>query len=258
MVDAHEMKNGSVQVVDMHLFFYGIPAEFVGGAVDHAAFHAAPGEPHREAVRVMIAAVALLRDRAAAELAAPEHERVVEQPAGPKVLKQGRDRAVHRFARRGQFGPDARVMIPADRAEQLDEAHAALRQPPGQETLLAEVLSRLLVEAVKLFHRSWLGVDVECLRSLHLHPERQLERLNACVESSVVLAVVPVQLIESLDEIELPPLLARGDLPVSEVGNRLLEIVDPRALVRRWQETRAPLSGIAAVGADDHESGPVL
>src|SRR5262245_48893696 len=77
VVDAHEMKYGSVQVVDMHLFFDRIPAEVVGGAVDRAASYSAAREPHGETIRVVVPAIAFLRNQAAAELAAPQNQGVV-------------------------------------------------------------------------------------------------------------------------------------------------------------------------------------
>ena len=60
--------------------FDGVVAQFVGGAVADAALDAAAGDPHREALDVVIAAVAL-GHRRAAELAAPDHQRVVEHAA---------------------------------------------------------------------------------------------------------------------------------------------------------------------------------
>ena len=58
----------------------------VGLAEGHAGLDAAAGQPHGEAARMMVAAVVVGRQLAlavdrAAELAAPHHQRVVEQPA---------------------------------------------------------------------------------------------------------------------------------------------------------------------------------
>ena len=55
-------------------------AELVGGAVGHAPLDAAAGHPEREAEDVVVAAGPLAHRRAA-ELAAPEDQRVVEHPA---------------------------------------------------------------------------------------------------------------------------------------------------------------------------------
>ena len=60
---------------------------------------AAAGQPHGEAVGVVVAAVRPLGGRRAAELAAPDHQRVVEQAARLQVVQQAGDRLVGRQAR---------------------------------------------------------------------------------------------------------------------------------------------------------------
>ena len=70
-----------MQVVDVDFVVEGVPAEFVGGPVDASAAHAAAGHPHGEAERVVLPAVVALGGRGAAELAAPENQRVFEQSA---------------------------------------------------------------------------------------------------------------------------------------------------------------------------------
>ena len=76
-----------MEVVDVDRVLDGLEAELVGGAVDVAALDAAAGQPHGEAVVVVVAAVHLagvgagrgqLDGRRAAELAAPDDERVLE------------------------------------------------------------------------------------------------------------------------------------------------------------------------------------
>ena len=56
MVEAEQVQDGRVQVVDVDLVLDGVVAELVGRAVDDAALEAAAGHPHREAERVVIAA----------------------------------------------------------------------------------------------------------------------------------------------------------------------------------------------------------
>src|SRR5947199_10811052 len=80
-----------------------LEAEGIGRAMHIAAFDAAASEPGREAPVVMVAAVDPARVRAggrqldrrrAAELAAPDDERVVEHAALLEILEQGADRLV--------------------------------------------------------------------------------------------------------------------------------------------------------------------
>ena len=56
VVDTHEVEDGGVDIVDVDGLVDDLPAEVVGGAVGHAALDAAAGEPHAEAVGVVVAA----------------------------------------------------------------------------------------------------------------------------------------------------------------------------------------------------------
>ena len=69
-----------MQVVDVDLVLDGVVAVVVGLAAGESRLHAAAGQPHRVAVGIVVAAVGPLAGRRAAELAAPDDERVV--PAG--------------------------------------------------------------------------------------------------------------------------------------------------------------------------------
>src|SRR5262245_51946057 len=77
----------------MESIFDGVVAQLVGRADADAALDAAAGEPHGEAVAVVVAAGALgiLRSRLAAELAAPDYDRRIEQPAALQILQEPRD-----------------------------------------------------------------------------------------------------------------------------------------------------------------------
>jgi len=57
VVDAHEVEDRGVEVVDVYGVFDDVVAEVVGLAMNDAAFDAAAGHPHAEIARVMIAAV---------------------------------------------------------------------------------------------------------------------------------------------------------------------------------------------------------
>ena len=96
VIEAQQVQHRGVQVVNVDVFSDRMKAEFVGGAVDVAALDAAAGQPHREAVMVVVAAVDLARVRAgrgqfhrrrAAKFAAPDDQRLVEQAALLQVLQ---------------------------------------------------------------------------------------------------------------------------------------------------------------------------
>ena len=82
VVDAKQVQHGGVEVADLNRVLDDVVGEVVGLALERATFHAAAGEPHREAARVMVAAVVFVREAAlrvdrATELATPNHNRAI-------------------------------------------------------------------------------------------------------------------------------------------------------------------------------------
>src|SRR5262245_65516734 len=86
VIETEQVQHGRVQVVDVDRVLDRAEAELVGLAVAGPALHPAAGEPDAEGVLVMIAArvsglavaIHALAQRGAAELRAPEDERIVE------------------------------------------------------------------------------------------------------------------------------------------------------------------------------------
>ena len=56
VVEAQQVHDRGLQIVDVDFVLDDAEAQFVGLAVVQAGFHAAAGEPHREAIRIVIAA----------------------------------------------------------------------------------------------------------------------------------------------------------------------------------------------------------
>ena len=55
VVEAEEMKDGGVEVVDGENVFHGFASEFVGDTVAETTFHAGPGKPAGEAIGIVVA-----------------------------------------------------------------------------------------------------------------------------------------------------------------------------------------------------------
>ena len=103
VVDAHQMQQGSVEIVNVYRIFDDIVAEIVGFSVTDPGFDTGAGHPHCEAARVVITAIIgraelTLRINGPAELPAPYHERVVEQAAAFQVHDQCAGGLVGSFA----------------------------------------------------------------------------------------------------------------------------------------------------------------
>ena len=76
-----------MQVVDVQPVLHGVQADVVGGADGAAAANASAGDPHGEAVGVVVAAVPLFAHGRAAEFAPPDDERVVEEAAPLQIFE---------------------------------------------------------------------------------------------------------------------------------------------------------------------------
>ena len=108
----------------------------------------------------MVAAVVLLRQAAlrvdgAAELAAPDDQRLAQQPAPLQVLDQPPAGLVDVAALAGQPAGHVGVVVPVVVID-LDEAHAALDHSPGQQRGVGERAGLLRLFAVERVGRGRL------------------------------------------------------------------------------------------------------
>ena len=145
-VEAELVQDRRVQPLDVQAVLDGGAADLVGLADARAPLDAAAGHPHGEAEGVVVAARALgvLGGRLAAELAAPDDQRLVEQAAALEVGDQPGDRPVGVAGVLGVVGDEVGVGVPVvvvvgTAGVDLDEPDAALDQPPSDQALAAEV-----------------------------------------------------------------------------------------------------------------------
>ena len=81
----------------------------------------------------------------------------------------------------------------------LDEAHAALEQPPGREAAAAEIGGDFFIEPIELASGSRLAGDFEHFRSAHLQLGGHLIRADAGFEAGVRAALGHVGAVELLE-----------------------------------------------------------
>ena len=89
----------------------------------------------------------------------------------------------------------------------LHHAHAALGQSPRHEALLAEDIGHVFADAVKLLRLRRFPLEVERFGRFHLHAKSQLERFDARAEPVVLFALLLVQDVQPLQQVELAALL---------------------------------------------------
>src|SRR5262249_7656737 len=140
VVDAELPQHRRLQVVDVDRVADHLVTELVRFAVYRAAPEAAAGQPQAVAGAEVVAPVAVglgdvpLHEHRAAELAAPQDDGVVEEAAPLQVLHQRGRRLVRVATLDFQLRAQVAVLVPAG-VHELDEAHAALQQPAGQEAV---------------------------------------------------------------------------------------------------------------------------
>ena len=78
MVEAEEMKNGGVQVMDVDGVLGDLEAKLVGCPVGQAWFEATSGHPDGESFLVVISAITALQHRSAAKLPGPNDKGFIE------------------------------------------------------------------------------------------------------------------------------------------------------------------------------------
>ena len=154
----------------------------VGGAVDLAAATPPPARATEKTWPQWSRPPARVDLRRPAELAHPDHQRLVQQAALVQVFQQGRDRPGPSSAsgpscsrgRSWRACPSAGLSVGSSgpRPVDLHQRHAGLDQPPGQQHALAPA-----VAAVAVAHGRRLLVEVE--RRPRRPAAEQVERLPA-------------------------------------------------------------------------------
>ena len=157
----------------------------------------------------MVAALALFAHRHAAELAAPDHQRVVPQAASLQIGEQRGDGAVGAAAHLGVIAQHVVVSVPAVRVARvkLHEPDAPLQQTPREQTARAELGRLRIVEAAKLLSLRRLLRQIDGLGRGRLHAVGKLIRRDAGRELIDLAVLVPVFAIELLREVQHAPLL---------------------------------------------------
>src|SRR5438552_13135725 len=117
MIDAEEVENGRLQVMDVDGIFYDVVAEFVSRAINYAGLYARPCHPKGETARVVVAAIIgggqfSLRVIGAAKFAAPDDQRLIEQTALFQVGDKTETGLIHILALTADAIRQAAMMVP--------------------------------------------------------------------------------------------------------------------------------------------------
>ena len=144
VIEAEEVEDGGLEVVDVDLVFGDVEAEVVGSAVG-AGFGAAAGHEGGEGLRVVVASGFAAEGGVgfdhggAPEFAAPDDEGFIEESVAFEVLNEGGGGLGGLFAIVDGVAFDVGVGIPTGVVD-VDEADAALDHAAGEEAGAGEGL----------------------------------------------------------------------------------------------------------------------
>ena len=206
-----------------------------------------------------------LKVRRAAELAAPDDERVVEQAEALQVADQRGTRGVGVLALNLELRVQVAVLVPAG-VEELHETRAALDEAAGHEAVVREAPLPPHVRAVHLQHLRRLLAEVSEFRHARLHPVGHLVLGDARGDLRVA-ELAQAELVHAGQVVEdRPPALAAHAVGVRQVQHRVAAAAELDALEARRQEPAAPVEVVedlpaarllVAAGHDD-EAGEVV
>src|SRR3954463_10232754 len=137
MIEPEQMKNGGLEIVNLHLILGDSETKFIGLAVNKTVLHAAPGQENRKAIRIMIAPQDIARsrsafaERGATKFTAPNHQRILQQTTLTQIAQQRGHRLIHGSALFSEptadiFGLASAMKIPAP-IKELNKTHAFLQ-----------------------------------------------------------------------------------------------------------------------------------
>jgi hypothetical protein len=122
VIEAEQVQNRGVQVVDVHGVFNGLIAQFVGLPIGDAQLHSATGQPDAESL-VVISPIGVLPVGRATKLASPDHQRIIQQAQRSQVGQQAGNGPIDGQGIPRVSGQEAAVLVPVA-LRKFDEADA--------------------------------------------------------------------------------------------------------------------------------------
>lgn len=244
VMDAHEVHERGVEIVDGGAAIDDVEAEVVGGA-DGAWADACSGEPAGEGVAVVFAAEAVeifgaaLGVGRAAEFCEEEDERVVEETAEIEIVEEGGDGLIDFGGGVGEAFFEFAVLIPAW-VEELDEADPVFAETACEETIGGEGALVAGVGAVEVEGFGVLGGKVCEGRDGALHAEGELVLFDASGDGGVAAEGEFVEL-DGAESVERAALEVWGEpVGVTEVEDGFASGAEGDALVVGGEEAAVP------------------
>ena len=209
VIEAEKVEDCCMEVVEVDLSGDRTEPELIGFPVHDAAFDSASGHPGAEAFGLMFAAMffdgsspaEVLAPWCSSELAAPDHEGVVEETARLEVEDECGTGQVASSTAFGEAATDIAMMVPSIHGD-LDEADAGFAEAPCEETCAAIPVGRFFSDSVEFFGGIAFLRDVHEIGCGRLHAERGLEAIDHALHLSVACISGEQASVHALDEVE--------------------------------------------------------
>ena len=176
MIEPEPMQQRRVQVVDVDDVGDRRVSKIVGCSMHVARLEAAPGDPERKRMAVVVAAVGSLRDRQTSKFAGPHYNRVFQQPALLEIFHQRGTGLIGPRTQPFQAFRVLAVRIPRLTAHKdLHEPDATFDQPPSQQAPLAIFFRFRSVETVHFSRGSRFTGEIQHIGNRSLHAGGRFE-----------------------------------------------------------------------------------
>ena len=190
----------------------------------------------------MVVAAGALAHRGAAEFAAPEDQRVIEEAALLEVVDQGGRGLVDVFGAHLHAVVEVAVQVPGAVVE-LDHAHAAFGESAGHQAVRGEGAVADFLDAVGFDGLGGFALEVEQLGHARLHLEGHLILGDARGDLGVdrLFGQLAVEATDLVDDLALGALA--DALGVADVMDGFALGLELDALVLAGQDAAGPLAG---------------
>ncbi len=133
VIEAEQVEDGRVEVVDVDAVGHGVETQFVGFTQSHPRLDPTAGQPHGKGIGVVVSAViTALHHRRAAKLATPDDQGILKHSALFQVLNQGRAGLIGVLAILLQAVDEVAMLVPSF-MKNLDKADTAFGEPAGKQ-----------------------------------------------------------------------------------------------------------------------------
>lgn len=142
MLDTHAMKDGCIELVEMHRILSDVVTEIIGFAVGHSGLNPSSGHPHAEVAWVMVPAVALpgefsLTIGSTPKFTTEDNKGILKHSPLLQVLDQGGGWLIYIETLILNFLWQVAVLIPAS-VKDLNHSDPSFNKPSSKERRVGE------------------------------------------------------------------------------------------------------------------------